>query len=460
MHLLNLTLQKKALLAYLTLMLLTLIFLMRIGYTTSDDVQIALSSFSESYKYAISAGRLTWVIAMPSTLISEIQGSIWFAKILRMLWVFALFHAAYLVLKSQLKILPTIFVLIFPLVFFVNGWEHHAFSSYPGLVVFGLANFLYSLYFLNEYLRTKQRILQLISTLFFSISFVTELFPTLFIFLLMYPYGRLWDRARGVSYHFLVLIIFAYFYLTFKADVQTYPLNFGWRAINTWFIYSFHQVFHYYGFSIGDFVLIGLNRCIRLLISAVLMLYLFNITRVEIQKNKPQISGCLIIWWALLASWINVPVALVMNYQNWVSEGSKSYLYSSLSNFSCSIGIGILVLLIFTKIKFKKIFFFAISVAMCFVLISHGIESIRAYKEQRYSHERWIFIDELARNNHFEKGTCYVGAWLFDPIAIVNIRTADYWDSYLLKNWGQKARILRSKSDFECGSYENLVDPR
>jgi hypothetical protein len=460
MHLFTVTPQKKALTAYVALLLLTLLFLLRIGYTTSDDVQIALGSFSDGYKNAISAGRLTWVLAMPSTLWSEPQGSIWFTKILRILWVFALFHAAYLVLKNQLKTLSAVFILVFPLVFFVNGWDHHAFSSYPGLVVFGLASFLYCLYFFNRFIQTGSLAFQLFSALLFSVSFVTELFPTLLIFLLIYPCGTIWDRIKAAKYHFLILFIFAYFYLSFKSDVQTYPLQMGWRAINAWIIYSYYQIYNLYDFGLVDFLSLGISRSIKVLTPILLIIYIFNINRIYIEKNKTVISLYIIGWWFLLSAWINVPVALVVNYQNWVSEGSKSYLYSGLSNFCLSIALGLLALRFFTKTKWPKTYLAALTVVVGLISISHGIESYRAYKQQRYSHERWVFIDEMARAKRLQNSVCYVAPWLFEPNTIVTIRTPNYWDEYVLKNWGQSVRIIQNPGVTQCQLYENLIDPR
>ena len=201
--------------SYVGLLTLTLSYLISIGYTTSDDVQIARQGFMESYHNAIQAGRLTWVLSTPTGLVSEIQGSIWYAKILRIFWVCALFHATYLLVRERVSISPTLLVLLFPIIFFINDWDHHAFSSYPGLAIYGISCIFYSLHCFNVYLKGGEKGFLILSLGLFCLSFITELFPTLLILLVLYPSGGLKERFKGLLFHFIALILFVYFYFQF-----------------------------------------------------------------------------------------------------------------------------------------------------------------------------------------------------------------------------------------------------
>jgi hypothetical protein len=167
----------------------------------------------------------------------------------------------------------------------------------------------------------------------------------------------------------------------------------------------------------------------------------------------------LVAWWFLLSVWINVPVALTKNYQGWVVGGSKAYLYSALSNFIASICIGLVLVVILEKIKFKKIPVALLIVFLSCIYVAHSLQSYNVYLSQRYSYERWKFVDNLAVKSYFSPGKCYIAPWLFDLNGIVMIRTDDYWDVYLSKNWGIKAKILKMENS-DCFASEFLDDPR
>lgn len=443
-------------------MALSLFYLFQIGYTTSDDVQIAQQTFVESYKNAKEAGRLTWVMAMPSGLLSEVQGSIWYSKILRLVWVGALFHAAYLLLREKFAVTPAIFIGLFPAIFFVNDWDHHAFSSYPGLVTYAFACFLYSLHFFNSYINKGSKVALLLSVIFFVLSFVTELFPTLFIFLVLYPSSSPIKRLNKSILHLILILIFLLLYIQFKSNTQTYPLLFSWDAIKTWFIYSYSQIYDLsiiFIYSIKNF---SAFFYVKISLLSLIIIYIIYINKVYIIKNikNSTIYLNIILWWLLLSAWINIPVALTQNYQTWVAGGSKAYLYSALSNFSLTTGLGVLSLGILSRFYGKRWLWVMTCLVLVFILISHQIKSFTVYRQQMYSHSRWVIVDELAKNGHLKSDVCYIAPWLFELNGIVMIRTLDYWSLYLQKNWSIDSHILKSTEDRKCESYENLFDSR
>lgn len=458
----NLSLDKGLKIAFLALFVLTFSYLGFIGYTTSDDVQIAEQSFSETFNNAFNAGRLTWIISMPSSLISEIQGNIWYYKILRLAWVGALFHSAYLLLREHLSVQAAIFVSLFPIIFFVNDLDHHAFSSYPGLVVYALACFFYSIYFINLYLRDDNKFYLIFSGLLFFLSFVTELFPTLIIFLLFYPRFNIRKRLIKLIPHLIILITFIISYYQFKADAQSYAMNFGWAALKTWYVYSFAQIYEVFKGVINSIKYINLTFFIKTIIMSLFVLYIYKTCISYIRNNKSTVFVCgkLIFWWLLLSAWINVPVSLTLNYQHWVSIGSKAYLYSALSNFCCSIAIGLFCWATLTKFQSIKWLWKILIIFLLAIFISNQIKSNANYHQQMYSHQRWIYIDDLAKREFFKSNVCYLSPWLFELNGIVGIRTPIYWESYLLRNWGINAHILKNESDRACGSYQLLIDPR
>jgi hypothetical protein len=459
---LKLSLDTRLKIAYLTLLSLSFSYLAFIGYTTSDDVQIAEQSFTETFTNAINAGRLTWVISMPSSLLSETQGSIWYSKILRLLWVGALFHSTYLLLREKLSALPAIFVCLFPIVFFVNDLDHHAFSSYPGLAVYALACFLYSLYFFNLYLKSGSKVALIFSCCIFALSFVTELFPTLIFFLVIYPYLIIKKRAIKSFFHFLIFIVFVIAYYQFKSDAQSYTMNFGTAALKTWYVYSYSQIYDALGGVSSLIKSLNLFFLVKTLILILLIFIIFKNCIKYTINYKLDIGGCarLSLWWLLLSAWINIPVALTLNYQGWVAGGSKAYLYSSLSNFSCSIAIGLLFWMILSRFNRIKWLSTLVLLIMLAIFISNQIKSFANYNQQIYSHNRWILIDKLAKKEYFNNNVCYISPWLFDLNGIIGIRTSEYWDSYLLRKWGINTHILKNTSDRHCENYELLVDPR
>ncbi len=405
---------------------------------------------------------MTWVIAMPSGILSETQGSIWHSKILRILWVVALFHSTYLLLREKLSALPAIFVCLFPIIFFVNDLAHHAFSSYPGQAVYGFACFLYSLYFFNLYLKAGSRVALILSGCIFTLSFVSELFPTLILFLVIYPYLTIKQRVIKLFLHFLVIIVFIIAYFQFKSDAQTYTMNFGWAALKTWYVYSYSQIYDVLSGLKSLIKYLSLFFYIKTIISVLLIFSIFKICIKYAKNYKLNISECsgLILWWLLLSAWINIPVALTLNYQGWVAGGSKAYLYSSLSNFSCSIAIGLLFWMILSRFNRIKWLSTLVLLIMLAIFISNQIKSFANYNQQIYSHNRWILIDKLAKKEYFNNNVCYISPWLFDLNGIIGIRTSEYWDSYLLRKWGINTHILKNTSDRHCENYELLVDPR
>ena len=460
--LLKLSLDRRLKIAYLALVALAFSYLAFIGYTTSDDVQIAEQSFKETFTNAINAGRLTWVISMPSSLLSETQGSIWYSKILRLLWVGALFHSTYLLLRQKLSALPAIFACLFPIIFFLNDLDHHAFSSYPGLAVYALACFLYSLYFFNLYLRAGSKVALIFSGCIFTLSFVTELFPTLIFFLVIYPYVTVKHRTIKLILHFLILIIFIVSYYQFKSDAQSFTTSFGWAALKTWYVYSYSQIYDVFGGVRNLIKYLNLFFYIKTLILALFIFGIFKVCIKYAVNYKFTIGeyGKLIFWWLLLSAWINIPVALTLNYQGWVAGGSRAYLYSSLSNFCCSIAIGLLSWMILSKFHSIKWLWKLFILLLLTIFISNQIKSFVNYNQQIYSHGRWVYIDKLAKNEYFKNNVCYISPWLFDLNGIIGIRTLVYWDLYILKKWGINTHILKSASDRHCENYELLVDPR
>ena len=452
---LNLTTDKKAIIGYCLLLVLTLSYLMRIGYTTSDDVQIAQFTFLEAYQNAIPSGRLTWVTSIPTMIISEISGDLWYRKIFRILWIFALFHSAFLLLRERLAILPSLFVSLIPIVLFRNDWDHHAFNSYPGLVVYGLACYFYSLHIFNLYIANRRIIYCLLSCILFGMSFVTELFPTLIVFLLFYPTGTIRSRLKGLVPHFIITTIFILAYISFKGDVDSNrSLIFGWKAIKTWVTYSYAQIYIIKWASFNEIFNIGLLKIISILGSIYIIIYIIYSN----SKLKITIAYPMILWWILFSAWINIPVALTSVYQDWVYvHGSKAYLYSAISNFSMSIAIGLTILYVLKRFH-SRLLLNVITVILVSIFFINNVYSYKIYHQQRYSHERWILIDKLAKNNYFNSDQCYLAPWLFDLNGIVHPRTDDYWNSYLLRNWGIRTRIIKNMS--ECSNYELLNDPR
>ncbi len=399
--------------------------------------------------------------AIPSGLFSETQGNIWHSKILRILWVVALFHSTYLLLREKLSALPAIFVCLFPIIFFVNDLNHHAFSSYPGQAVYGFACFLYSLYFFNFYLKTGSRVALIFSGCIYTLSFVSELFPTLILFLVIYPYLSIKQRVIKSFHYFLILIVFIISYFQFKSDAQSYTMNFGWAALKTWYVYSYSQIYDVFG-DVRN--LIKYLNSFFYIKTLILVLFIFGIFKVcikyAVNYYLHKICCKLLFWWLFLSAWINIPVALTLNYQGWVASGSKAYLYSALSNFCCSISIGLLSWMILSKFHSIKWLWKLFILLLVTIFISNQIKSYVNYNQQMYSHGRWVYIDKLAKNEYFKNNVCYISPWLFDLNGIIGIRTSEYWDSYLLRKWGINAHILKNTSDRHCENYELLVDPR
>lgn len=448
--------------AYVGLLTLTLSYLVFIGYTTSDDVQIARQGFLEVWGYAQQAGRLTWVLSAPITLFSETQGSIWYSKILRIIWALALFHSAYLLVRERLLVAPTLLVLLFPIIFFLNDWDHHAFSSYPGLVIYGISCFLYSLHCFNIYLNSQKKVFLTLSLVLFCLSFITELFPSLFIFLIFYPSEVLKERVKSSIFHFIALILLVYFYIQFKGQVATYPLSINWLALEIWAVYSYSQIYTLSGLSISDILNFGSTFYIKNIISIlfIMVIIYINFSDKRGDEYKANNYSKTILWWLSLSIWINIPVALTSRYQEWVAGGSQAYLYSALSNFTASIAIGLLFLVLLKRFNRLKFLIIVLTILILSIFTFHQMKSYIVFREQRYSHERWIYMDILAKRGLLKSDTCYIAPWLFELNGIVMIRSSNYWDQYLNQNWGLNTRILKSGVDPQCLQYEVLSEPR
>ena len=459
LHLSDRLCKKSVLAAYIVLFILTFSYLARIGYTTSDDVQIAQQGFVEAFHVAVQAGRLTWLVALPSTILSETQGSLWFAKILRIIWVVTLFHSSYLLLRAKLTPDKSLFVLLFPIIFFINNWDHHAFGAYPGLALYGLSCFFYSIYFLNKYLLQGRQKYQALSCAFFFASFVSELFPTLFIFLLIYPTGPLKNRLKALVPHFFAGLVFYYLYTQFKSEAPTHQLGFNLQAIKTWMIYSYSQIYDLRDVSVAALRELKLTFHFKYIASLLCILYIFVKSFEDKESAKSSNLVGFILWWVLISAFINIPVALTYTYQEWVSRGSRGYLYSAISNYSASISLGLLTMVVLTKYKNLLLRFIAL-VIILYIYSSHTIASYHIYHQQMYSHNRWNYMDGLARKQYFKPNYCYLAPWLFEINGLVIIRTDDYWDKYLLKNWGLKARIIKNPQSVDCEAVIVLDDLR
>jgi hypothetical protein len=459
----NIALKVEIKILFLILWVLTFSYLLFIGYTTSDDVQIARQSFSESFSNALNGGRLTWIIAIPSTLLSETQGDTWYTKLLRFIWVAALFHATYLLLRRFFSIEASLYICTFPIIFFVNDLDHHAFSSYPGLAVYGFVCVFYAIHFFNQFLESDKRFYLAISCWLFSLSFVTELFPTLLIFLLIYPYLGIKKRISNFWVHLLITIIFLLCYLKFQSFSPAYPIKLGWDALRTWFIYSYSQIYHALQINSNLHRELSIVFAVKIIISLVILYLLlssFSKSKLADFAQKHSLNGKLIFWWLLLSIWINIPVAITLNYQGWVKVGSQAYLYSALSNFCFSIAIGIVLLYLFEKWHLKKWVLYIFILSLSIIYGFNQIKSHANYQQQMYSHIRWVYMDQLAQKKYFLSDICYIAPWLFDLNGIIGIRTAEYWNQYLWDRWGIKTNITRDKIDSLCRDSEILMDPR
>ena len=154
--------------------------LMIIGYTTTDDVGISLSNFSDFLKGALSSGRVTWVIAVPFEIAGSMNGDNLLAKMPRMLGLIALLFSIFHLLRELTS--DTKFALLTPTLFaalWQNSWQHNGITSYPMLFTLSLACLFLSASLYNRFIKTNNVSMGIASATLLFCSFTSELFVSL-----------------------------------------------------------------------------------------------------------------------------------------------------------------------------------------------------------------------------------------------------------------------------------------
>jgi hypothetical protein len=418
-----------------------------INYTTSDDVQLALQTFGDKFELAKTSRRLTWFVGLPLAQIWEMQGSSIWWKLPRIIAVFFVYASSYLLVKRTIKNPFALFIAFIPLCFYQNDFEHNAFNAHPGLITWSFTLFATSLFLFKAYQdKQDQKYLLVLSLLLYILSFQSELFPFLLFFMVIYPENFSIRSIKLLKYHFLSLVLFLASYIIFSKGGSVYSPGLGSLAIKTWYTYTFSDFFILKNFNE---VINSKYSYINFFPPAVLILFLFYlgycifISRKGLVETSAPKNILYASWWFLLGCSLNIPVALTLRYQEWVQQGSASYLYTAISTFCFGISMGYL-LIMFIKKKLSLVFFIAITLIGINVGVNYLI-SQKYFNQQEYSSIRWDIVDEMVDKGLIIQDGCYYAPWLFETNGIVSIRTDDYWEEYLLRRFQIKVNFSKDK---------------
>ena len=447
---------KIVLLSGIVLFFLNFTFLFKISFVTSDDVDISVSTFNEMVGYAFDGGRLTWLWQNIFNLPSLGKVSSFYHQIPRFIYITSLFHATYLLINHDLENREkTLFILIFPIIFFVNNWQHHGFIGFSGEFALGLSLFIYSTYFLKIYEKTDQKIYLLFSSMAYIFSLLSELYPFLIIFLFFSIKSTIITRIKKIFPHILIFILFIVLYLLNYYHVHgmvqnsDYAISISQLVDNffyTWYIYTFSQItsLTHNFITINNIRIIPYQSLLSILcISLILFL---NIQSPKVKNNNKLIMW---LWWFSIGLIVCAPIAATPKYQKWVADvTTTSYIYSALATFCLSLSIGGIALYFLEKFTEKKYSFWIVTsllfVIIILIYLSNQFRSLESLEDQEKFHRKWIAIDRLAEKMTFANHTCYYIPTLYTPVRIGDFRKKDYWDIYLNTIWGLSSHFSRT----------------
>lgn len=472
------------------------------GYTTNDDMNMAIEKFGyfqESFlNPAKIQGRFNFLLTVPLSRVPFlIENPIYFHLFRTGSTIVAI--ASFSLLLSHIFASAYIGFLsssIF-LILVQNNWDHNALTSYPFVFNFIFICFIISFYFFTKFLKNNIERDGIISGAFFFVAMMIESFALFLIlfggvsFVYKYKFGayrgrKLWGEVfRSLKW----LLRFFGLYLIFYVSWRTYfnssydgnTLSFTDLKLTIRVIYelscsafpfaSLRLFFNPEKYAVvsAEYAIstLGLIKgmqiewLIKALVSFCLIFFLLKkLTRVQVKNN--------LLWYALGLFFIfiflpNILLGFTPKYKNWILNGVDSYVYTYYSLFGFVGFVSILVLLGLntTKNRSSLSICYSLVMAFSFSFLAFVVEVSNSFyfKDQRLSHSRWVIVSKFLNSSCFK--TLNNGDFIYGPSLFTSTRgiaaiNSEYWSDYIFYKTKKKIKVISSADELKNTNVSNF----
>jgi hypothetical protein len=473
----------------LVLAILTVYPLLFVGYTTKDDLMLAIESakgafWASAWNFSTSQGRIGLLWAHPLFQLPYLFDSrAWYLATkfgALLLLPVALYYAVAQLFRSQWVALASV---VFFLGFAQNGWEHNALTSYPFVFNFLAALFLLSLgIFCTAMDRGSVALSWLSAALYFPVL-MTEFFVLYFPFYAATAVSRLpgeyspqrrfektWRLVAPIA---LALIFYIVIYVGWRlihpsgysgnqldgdlASVAQVVTTFSLSAFPTEslrFLFSSDARLPYTNsVDLRDILQsAGVAPLIRAGVTGLLLYRLLFAIDVRMPRPRTLAAGVAL---SLVAVFLpNLLLALTAKYQQWVVvSGATSYLYTYHSFIAATILAALILAGIKRSIRASSWRRNAATAAFSLVIValagvSFAVELHNQYVafDQKLSRRKWVIMDQVMVSPGFRSipdGSTVVAPTLTDFQRGAAATTMAYWSHYVKFRTGKNVTFAQ-----------------